>query len=333
MNHETNHSAKDRNIRLETIVVPIDFSEFSSKALQYALAFAEQFKSKLVLVAVVETPQQTFELGYMPSTLLEWDREVEKKISEKLATLAAESINGTMNYVCFTRRGEATEEILAVAATQRAGLIIMGTHGRTGMKHVILGSVAEKVVRHASCPVMVVRMAQREFIHPIAGIPRLELDEIIVPLDFSEGSSRSFSLAETIADQTGARLNLLHAVPFHYGAGEYDAITFSQLEADMMASGRKRLEATSNEERRHGLNVQSSVVLGAPREEILKYTEQQKGELIVMGTRGLTGIKHLLLGSTAEYVIRHASCAVLAVPYPKQTPKRKRSAEPSLAKV
>lgn len=316
----------------KTIVVPIDFSEFSQKALRYAAAFSAESDSQMILVSVIERPLPGYDSAYVPSTAAElsalaWYREAKTCTQEKLANFAAKTLAGLRNYTCVTRTGEPAKEILSVARNRHADLIVMGTHGRTGVKHMLLGSVAEKTLRHAPCPVLVLRLDQGEFVKDATEGPRLNLHEIIAPLDFSTGSTEAFAWAEALAERTGARLNIMHVVPYHYALGEYDALEYPELEAELIESGRQRLATLDKTERQKGVKVHSVVLRGVPRHEISEFARQQKGDLVVMGTRGLTGINRLLLGSTAEYLVRHAPCAVLTVPYPKAIRNRMKIAE------
>jgi nucleotide-binding universal stress UspA family protein len=148
---------------LEKILVPMDFSECSRKALRYALPLARQFRSKIGLVHVM--PANYFvgsEFGPVdfPVPESEWRESSEKELRAILARELGEGAGGE----AFVRQGQPAHEIAACAREWDADLIVVSTHGRTGLRHVLVGSVAENVVRYAPCPVLVVREHGHEFL-------------------------------------------------------------------------------------------------------------------------------------------------------------------------
>ena len=149
--------------KLARILVPVDFSDCSKKALQYAVPFARQFGAAITLLHVVQVYYPSgSEFGMVDVPLLETD--LRKGAETQLATLAEQEIRKQVPNQCEVRVGPAVPEIIAAARALESDLIILSTHGRTGLKHVFLGSVAENVVRLAPCPVLVVREHEHEFI-------------------------------------------------------------------------------------------------------------------------------------------------------------------------
>ncbi len=144
------------------ILVPVDFSECSKKALAYAIPLAKQFGATIDVVHVVP-PYYALD----PYGVAEYER-VEKELlatgEQRLARLLLDMIPSGIAADIFVRTGKAAIEIVEVAKELEADLIILSTHGHTGLKHVILGSTAENVVRHAPCPVLTVREKEHEFI-------------------------------------------------------------------------------------------------------------------------------------------------------------------------
>ncbi len=150
--------------RLKKILVPIDFSDCSKKALQYALAFAKQFDASLVLLYVVETNYAGTEFGGLDYVLLENEsRETGQKL---IAELAQTVVGNSAPVETLVRAGRPVMEITDAAKEKNVDLIIISTHGHTGLKHLLLGSVSENVVRHAPCPVLTVREREHEFLAP-----------------------------------------------------------------------------------------------------------------------------------------------------------------------
>jgi nucleotide-binding universal stress UspA family protein len=146
----------------QTILVPLDFSKPADKALEYAKAFARQFGAKIVLIHVLEPMVLPAELGYGFVPPPEDALPVEA-LREKLASVAA-GLGSDLNCVSEVRIGRPWNEVVAAASDFRADLLVVATHGRTGFQHALLGSVAEKIVRHAACPVLVVRNEERDFV-------------------------------------------------------------------------------------------------------------------------------------------------------------------------
>ena len=142
------------------ILVPIDFSETSLYALRYALTFARQFSGSLYVLHVYEAP--SFLAGYqtLPKTVAAPDSEVIQKIRIQLDSLAEAENDSRVPIKTCVREGKAYDEIVRFAKAELVDLIIISTHGYTGLKHTLLGSTAERVVRHAPCPVLVVRQPE-----------------------------------------------------------------------------------------------------------------------------------------------------------------------------
>jgi nucleotide-binding universal stress UspA family protein len=148
--------------RLRRILVPVDFSGTSLKALQYAVKFAQQFGAVLELVHVIEPIVYPVELGYMALAQEDEQRRLDQ-LTDKLEDLAR-SLKLEPRAESQVLTGAPWKVLVEEAKTRRVDLLIISTHGYTGFKHVLMGSVAERVVRHAPCPVLVVRETEHEFV-------------------------------------------------------------------------------------------------------------------------------------------------------------------------
>ena len=151
------------SFRLKKILVPIDFSECARKALRYALPFAREFGAQVVLLHVIQ-PAYDYGSEFGPTAYPELESEWRERSEAKLKALAGTELGEGSASQTFVRVGQPAEEILAAAAALDVDLIIISTHGRTGLKHVLLGSQTEMVVRRAPCPVLTVREHEHEFI-------------------------------------------------------------------------------------------------------------------------------------------------------------------------
>ncbi len=150
--------------RLKRILVPVDFSDCAKKALQYAIPMAKQHDASLTLLYVLPTQYAVGEFGGLDYASLE----VELRVSgeKELAQLAVDEVRGEVPTNTILRSGPPALEIIEAARELPADLIIISTHGYTGLKHVMLGSVVEHVVQKAPCPVLVVREHEHEFLAP-----------------------------------------------------------------------------------------------------------------------------------------------------------------------
>ena len=149
-------------VKFKRILVPIDFSKPSLKALRYAVRFAEDSGATLDLVYVRESAAVMHDLEIFPLAIPE--AELDKHAKEKLLAIAAVEIEELVPVQVHVRFGKAFREIVAVASETTADLVVIATHGHTGLSRILLGSTAELVVRHAPCPVLVVREHEHEFV-------------------------------------------------------------------------------------------------------------------------------------------------------------------------
>jgi nucleotide-binding universal stress UspA family protein len=195
------------------------------------------------------------------------------------------------------RHGVPHEEIVRCAREQAADLIVMGTHGRRGVAHVLLGSVAEKVVRLAPCPVLTIRQRR----------PDLTAN-VLVATDFGMAAEGALEYGRTLARLFGAKLHLLHVVDNYFlrpiASDTHARVTSArdQLAAQLTADDRRALQA-----------IESIETSDHPADAIVDYARNADIDLIVMGTHGRPAFDRLLLGSVAERVVRTAPCDVLTV--------------------
>ncbi len=305
------------------ILVPLDFSPHSLKGLQYAEALARQFGSRLHLLHVTEPIAYPTDLGYAPVISGELETELQRGVRERLDTLVAEVKGRGFRVEGSLRIGRPYAEIAEAATANRVDLVMITTHGFTGLKHVLLGSTAERVVRHSPCPVLVVRDQEREFVEPSAAgkaapadqpaPPPLGLKRVLVPVDFSVPSQQAVAYASRLAARFQAALLLVHVTELPYVDPSVTEIDTRAIEAAARQSAQEQLARVEAALRAAGLSVTTALLTGSPWHEIADYAGQQAVDLIVAGTHGYTGLKHALLGSTAERIVRHAPCPVLVV--------------------
>ena len=247
---------------------------------------------------------------------MRYEQDAEKRVLQELTGLASE--HGILSASCHVvGGGPAFDEICRLAQKIPVALIVMPTHGRTGLKHVFLGSTAERVVRHSPCPVLVVRERTRQ---SKTG-PRLTVKRILVPVDFSEGSQEALQYAIGFANQFGARIMLLHATYLGYiysseGTALYDV---RGLQNAARENAERQMQKFVRAAKFGRVKYETAFTDGSPALDIGAFAKQHDIDLIVTSTHGLTGFEHVLIGSIAEKVVRGAPCSVLVVPSHPQT--------------
>ena len=306
------------------ILAPVDFSMCSRQALDYTIPFARHFQAGLTLLHVVHVNYYATSGEYAtydyPELLEETRRAGEKQLGD-----LARSVRKTYPVKTVLETGHPGSRIVDTAKKLGVGLIITSTHGRTGFKRAFLGSTAEHVVRHAPCPVLTIpgraRSARR------GKTPPFQLKKILVPIDFSKVSKDALAYAASLAEHFGTELILLHVAekaPIDYllGRGLMNHLVvpmMKQAKADLA-----RMAGSLNQT--HGAHLSAVVRTGKPFEEICRAARTLGADLIVLTTHGRTGLKHVMLGSTAERVVRHADCPVLVVRAKARVGNGKRSA-------
>jgi len=149
--------AGEPTLGLNSILVPIDFSVHSKNALKYAIPLAEQFGASLHLVFVVEPTVYPADLGFGQVVLPGIEEELREKGAEELQALIEREIGSRVEATCIVRTGSPHQEILAEASEKDVDMIVVATHGHSGVEHMLFGSTADRIVRHAKCPVLTIR--------------------------------------------------------------------------------------------------------------------------------------------------------------------------------
>ena len=314
---------------IETLLVPTDFSEESLKALSYARALLDYFPGAVHLVYVHDVDFAYAVPALMSTSPLIATQEVERHYRKDLDKLAKQFDLSGSRLEQHVRTGRAYREISELASKVGAQLIVIATHGRTGLRRLMLGSTAERVVRHAPCPVLVVREREREFFDPAKGKgaqAALHISKILVPVDFSDSSREGLRYAISFARRFDASLILLHAIqvqPFIPAAGH---TVHERMPAPGVIERAARLRARKflKEVDFGGVNYEMEIQAGAPAHEICRFAENANVELIITATHGQTGLAHALIGSTAEHVVRYAHSPVLVVPTAEASAQRQR---------
>ncbi|MFQ5847499.1 MAG: universal stress protein [Candidatus Methylomirabilales bacterium] len=269
------------------ILVAIDGSAASRGAVRFASRLTQALAGWLTLLHVVS-----------PSG----DREEAEALLRSAQADAEES--GTRG-TARLEVGDPVEVIVTVRGEIGADMLVVGTHGRKGWTRVLLGSVAESLYKSAPWPVAVVR----SFDPPSAGIGPL-----LAPTDFSEGATRAVEAAAFLARKLGVRLGLLHVLPEAVPPkGERGRAASRRAADELRRDAETRLRALVKTLVLDPQQVDVSLVTGVDAAEIAHFAKEIRAGCIVMGTRGLTGLPRVILGSVADQILRQAPCPVLFV--------------------
>lgn len=297
-------------LQVKKILLPTDFFPCANQALDHALYLAKKYGAEFhMLHAIVLHEDDPHNPAAHFVNLDEIHDRLQKLASADMSASIAQREDGGVKIVTEQKRGiSPAEVILEYESDHGIDLIVMGTHGRRGLGHLFLGSVAEEVVRFSDCPVLTIReRAEQQDVDDVTSI--------LVPLDFSEHANNGLRHAKQMADTYGARLDLLHVVEEMVQPAFYElaGVSPEEVRERRMKKSREELERLFREASGPEVEVAYHVISGKATRDIVEFAGENDSDLIVIATHGLTGIKHLLLGSVAEKVVRMAPCPVLTV--------------------
>lgn len=293
-------------MELNKILVPVDFSENSTRAVEWALLLAEYFEADITMIHVILFYQEDVGESERMETFEKLVREKEKRIQQQLNKQSREVSKRDINIQSVVLRGiSPADTLMEFISEMNFDLVVMGTHGKTGIRHFVQGSVAEKIVRNAPIPVLTVHRS----------VEKNAINRILVPIDFSAYSTRSLEWASAIAEKYQAKLVILHVIEREVYPSFYtpDVETSTSADQNLGELARNHLEEFVRELVDDSLIEQYVVKEGPAHKEIVDFVKENDMDLLVIATHGLTGLEYLLLGSTAEKVIRWATCPVLTV--------------------
>jgi nucleotide-binding universal stress UspA family protein len=298
-------------LNIRKVLFPTDFSECSNRALPQAVRIAQQYGSELhVLHAVVLYGDEEGSPNDLIPDRSAIERILEELALERLGTLVEEQNASTLVLKQVHRRGISAAPLIVEYAREEAiDLIVMGTHGRRGVRKLLLGSVATEVMRMAPCSVLTVRGRGD-------GVSSTNIRRILVPIDFSKPGEEALAVACEVASTYGAELQMVHILPEIPSPPFYDLGGFSSpgRQPGIVENTESALEDLLEERcASRGAPAGYHVLEGNPAATITRFAHDHNSDLIIMATHGLTGIMHFLMGSTTEKVLAGAECPVMVV--------------------
>lgn len=286
-------------MRIEKVLVPVDFSPPSRLAVNHGIAFARKFRAHLTLLNVVETPATyTFPADY--GQLEMHHREQARRMLSAL--IGPENEDG-LDLQIMVNSGNVEEQIAAAIRDINADVVVMGTHGRGLFGRALLGSVTQHLLRKIPVPILTVCHVTR----PLA------FERILFATDLSEASNPGFRETLGLANETRSTLTILHSVDIPAIAyAEPGLAVFDRQE--LFDHARVRLQALGAEGSGEKVHIDTLLVEGNAAQAILRAAEEHNADLIVLTVPRKGLIERALLGSTAERVIREAHIPVLSIP-------------------
>lgn len=297
-------------IDIKRVLCPVDYSAHSRRAADYACAIARWYGAAVTGLYVLEPipvvlPGTSEGRLYAP---IAFTRDVLEQFRTHLETFMRDRA-GDRSVDAMVVEGSVSTEIVRLARRMPADLIVMGTHGRSGLDRLMLGSTTEKMLRKAPCPLLTVPADAPDAVP----VPVL-FGRILCAVDFSPSSLRALSFAESLAEEADARLCVIHVVeppsvfePVPMGASG-GAVSADELRA----GARRKLDEAISQDARVYSHVSEVVISGKPYREILREAAEEESDLVVMGAHG-GALSALAFGSTTNHVVREATCPVLTL--------------------
>lgn len=296
--------------KLKKILFPTDFSRCANQALSRAWDLARFHGAELhMLHALVLYEGDPYSPIHHVADIDGMTSQLRKSALEQMDSIIKSYSAEEIKVVKSQERGiSPAPAILNYVTDNDIDLVVMGTHGRRGLGHLFLGSVAEEVVRHAPCPVLTIREQEEPK-------PLKKVEKILVPIDFSKYATVALSNAKELAAFYHAKLQLLHVIeetvhPAFYATGR---LSIFELLPDIRDKSQKALAELMQTTEGPSVPYETFIVEGRANHDIVAFAKESGSDLIVISTHGLTGFEHLLLGSVAEKVARMAPCPVLTL--------------------
>ena len=303
-------------IDIQRILCPVDFSDSSRHAMNHAVAIAKWYGAAVTMFHVcapVQISAYASVASMMPSTLV--GGENRNDVLDAMKKQAAEVDEPSSPFGVEIGEGDAAKEIVARAAAERIDLIVMGTHGRSGFERLMLGSVTEKVLRKAGCPVLTVppRVADA------STSPSAVFKRLVCAIDFSDCSMRALDYAMSLAQESNSTLTVLHVIEPLLDRPTDDETVLAGLKTakEYMAAaedeGKALLRKAIPDDVHAYCRVETLQTVGKPYREILRLAATEASDLIVLGVHGRSAADLFFFGSTAQHVVRQAACPVLTI--------------------
>jgi nucleotide-binding universal stress UspA family protein len=284
-------------LEIKLILCPVDFSEFSIRAYHYALSLAEHYRAKLVAQHIVELWRYPYaDYAASAGDYAEFSRALREGGKEQLQEFVKKHTHDEIQPELVVHEGIAADSILSFAQERKADLIVVGTHGRRGFDRLVLGSVTDRVMRTAPCPVLAISKLPHD--SSAAGEGRRHvhhLSRILFCTDFSENSERALNYAISTTAEYDAELTLLHVL---------EEVPSPAKTEEAIATATEHLDKLIPQEARKSLKIRRAVRMGKPYQQIIQFLAEAQIDMVTMGVSGRGALDRAVFGSTTYRVMQ-----------------------------
>ncbi|MBI4474150.1 MAG: universal stress protein [Acidobacteria bacterium] len=299
-------------VAIQTILVPLDFSEASKKAAKYGLTLATQLNARLILAHVA--PNMGAMAYIVPPENYSLRREQYEIARRNIQQLIPPELAAGRAIRTIVKIGDVESELLDIVTNEKADLVVMGSHGRKYLGRWFLGSVTEHVLRKIPVPVLTVTHVEADSKAVELGL--VVLRRILFATDLSEESRVALRYAIQLARTAGARLTAIHVVDqrdFMYWGGSFEGY-MGEMYARVVEDMSLKLKWFVAQDKPDDMEIETVILEGKPYDKILEFSEDRLMDLIVLNLQGKGFVERAVLGSTAERVVRAATVPVLSIP-------------------
>jgi nucleotide-binding universal stress UspA family protein len=293
-------------MQFRSIICATDFSEHSNRTIPYGVAIAREFDARIYVCHVIDLSAVTIYGEFQLDPVGQQGR-IRQETEEQLSKMPGLQ---DVNWEPLIGVGQPAAEIARLVEEKEADLVIASTRGHSGLKRLILGSVTQRLMRTLSCPLLAVHGLEEGFIGKDADGIRLK--KLLIGSDFSTDSVLALNYGLSLAQEFEAEVHLIHVMePPIYP----EFLTPAEQTQDMLRIDvfKENLDGLVPDDARNWCSLKTAVLRGQPYEELVAYAVSKGMDMVVLGVRGHSLVKSLLMGSTTDRVVRRAPCPVLTV--------------------
>lgn len=296
-------------IQIKRVLCATDFSDLSNRTISFGIELAKTFNAKLFVCHIIDLPFAAMNGEVQLDPIEQQDRMAEYAQEQLKQLFEKESIE----WEPLVSIGHTADEIARIVEKKRIDIAVSATHGRSGLKRLLLGSVTERLMRTISCPLLIIKEQGGD----ASGMKRTVFPprRILVGCDFSDDSELAFQYGLAMAQEFEAELHLVHVVE----PPVYQNVLFSDVSSGlynrdaMMEELSEKLEQMVPDEARNWCDLTTALREGKPDEELTRYADINDADLVAVGVRGHGLVETLFVGSTTDRMARRSPCPVLSV--------------------
>jgi nucleotide-binding universal stress UspA family protein len=296
-------------LQLKHIFCTTDFSDLSNRAIPYSFAMAKEFDARLYVCHVIGLPTSTG-YGEVIADMVEQQNRAMEYAHEELIRIVGKQHT---EWEPLVSTGHTADEIARLAEKKSADLVVTATHGRSGLKRLVLGSVTERLIRTLPCPMLIIPGTEQDL--PVTKASDFKPRRILIGCDFSKVSTLAFEYGLSLAQEFQAELHLAHVVePPDYRDLDRSGLEYGKdVSKDFLDYLNSKLEKLLPDDARNWCSPKTILLKGKPDEQLVDYADANDIDMITLGVRGQGLVEKLLIGSTTDRVIRRTSRPVLSV--------------------